>query len=94
VCAHIGWPWTSEAIALAVKHPNVYVGTSAHAPKYWPDELVRFIDSSRGRGKVMWGTDWPLLEHKDSLEQVRALGLKEETMTALLRDNAAQVFGL
>lgn len=94
VCAHIGWPWTSEAIALAAKHPNVYIGTSAHAPKYWPQELVQFLNSSRGRRKVMWGTDWPLIDHKESLDQVRALGLKEETLPALLAGNAHDVFGL
>jgi hypothetical protein len=94
VCAHIGWPWTTEAIALAVKHQNVYIGTSAHAPKYWPEDLIRYLNSSRGRGKVMWGTDWPLLEHKDSLEQIHALQLKKETLQALLRDNARKVFGL
>ena len=50
VCTHTAWPWVEEAIALASKHPNVYMGTSAYAPKYWPPELVRFIDS-RGRDK-------------------------------------------
>jgi len=36
---------TEEAIALAWKHPNVFLGTSAHAPKYWKPELAKFIDS-------------------------------------------------
>ena len=24
VCGHIGYPWTTEMIAVATKHPNVY----------------------------------------------------------------------
>ena len=30
VAGHIGWPWTSEMIALATKYPNVYIDTSAY----------------------------------------------------------------
>jgi predicted TIM-barrel fold metal-dependent hydrolase len=92
VCAHTGWPWVKEAIALAWKHPNVFIGTSAYAPKYWEPELVKFIDS-RGQDKVMWGTDFPLIDHKESLDQIHALGLKPQAEAKLLRDNAARVFG-
>ena len=41
----------------------------------------------------MWGTDFPLIDHKESLDQVRALGLKPQAEQKLLRDNAARVFG-
>lgn len=92
VCAHTGWPWIEEAIALAWKHPNVFIGTSAYAPKYWSPELVKFINS-RGQDKVMWGTDYPLIDHKESLEQIRALGLKPQAEIKLVHDNAARVFG-
>ena len=53
--AHTGWPWCEELIALAWKHSNVYIGTSAHAPRYWDKSLVNFANT-RGKGKVMWGT--------------------------------------
>ena len=52
----VGWPWMSEAIALASKHGNFFIGTSAYAPRYWTPELVKFINA-HGRNKVMWGTD-------------------------------------
>ena len=29
VGGHIGYPWTDEAIAVATKHPNVFIDTSA-----------------------------------------------------------------
>jgi uncharacterized protein len=93
VCAHTGWPWVEEAIALASKHPNVYVGTSAYAPKYWRPELVQFLNSRRGRDKVLWGTDWPLVKHDEALRQIDALGLREESKQRLIRENAARVFG-
>jgi predicted TIM-barrel fold metal-dependent hydrolase len=95
VGAHTGWPWVEELIAMAWKHPNVYIATSGHAPKYWDPKLVRFLDSrNRGIGKVMWGTDYPLILHEESLAQIAGLDLKPEALRALLHDTAAEVFGL
>ena len=91
VLGHTGWPWCEEALAMAWKHPNVYIAMTAHAPRYWDASLVRFLDS-RGRGKVMWGTDFPVVKHGDALEQVRELGLKPASEVALLRDVAQKVF--
>ncbi len=93
VGAQTGWPWVEELIALAAKHPNVYLGASGHAPRYWEPSMVRFINS-RGQDKVMWGTDYPLLGHKEALQQIDALGLKPEAKRKLLRDNAVRVFRL
>jgi uncharacterized protein len=95
VGAHTGWPWTEELIAMAWKHPNVFIATSGHAPKYWDPKLVRFLNArNRGIGKVMWGTDYPLILHAESLAQVADLDLKAEALRALLHDTAAAVFGL
>lgn len=91
VCTHTGWPWVEEAIALASKHPNVYLGTSAYAPKHWKPEMVKFINSW-GQDKVMWGTDFPLLRHPESLAQVDALKLRPEAREKLLWRNAERVF--
>ncbi len=91
VAAHTGWPWVEELIALAWKHPNVYIAVSGHAPKYWDKSLVHFMNS-RGIGKVMWGTDYPLILHEESLTQIEELGLKPEAKRALLRETAVKVF--
>jgi len=93
VASHTGWPWVQELIAMAWKHPNVYIGAGAHAPKYWAPELVQFLNS-RGQGKVLWGTDFPVVTHTDSLEQVRALNLKPFALEKLLRGTAESVFRL
>ncbi len=50
---HTGWPWTEEMIAVAWNHPNVFIGTDAHAPKYWDQRLVQFLNT-RGRDKVIF----------------------------------------
>ncbi len=77
---------------MAWKHPNVYVAMSGHAPKYWDKNLVHFLNS-RGQGKVMWGTDYPLIGHAESLDQIEDLGLKPGAKELLLHGTAKKVFG-
>jgi predicted TIM-barrel fold metal-dependent hydrolase len=91
VCAHTGWPWVEEAIALASKHPNVFLGTTAYAPRYWKPEMVHFINSW-GQDKVVWGTDFPLLSHREVFTQLEALGLRDGPRRKLLWENAERLF--
>ena len=93
VGAHTGWPWVEEMIALAWKHANVYIGTSAHHPRYLDPSLVRFANS-RGLGKVLFGTDFPVLDFADSLDAHRGLDLKEDAYRLLAGDSARQLFRL
>jgi predicted TIM-barrel fold metal-dependent hydrolase len=93
VGAHTGWPWTEELIALAWKHRNVYIGTSAHHPKYWDPSLVSFANS-RGRGKVLFGTDYPVMEYKDALAAIDALPLRDQARELVIGGAAREVFGL
>ena len=90
---HIGIPWADEMIAMAWKHENIHIIADAHAPKYWPESFVRYIDSY-GRHKVMFGTDFPVLTFERYRQEVDALGLRPESYKAFLRDNAIRLFGL
>lgn len=93
VAGHIGWPWTEEMIAIAWKHPNVWIDTSAHLPKHFSAEFVRFL-TSFGQDKVIWATDWPILDFKRCLDQVDELGLTPEVRRKYLHDNAVAAFKL
>lgn len=90
---HIGYPWVEEMIAVAWKHPNVYIGSDAHAPRYWDPSFVRFINS-RGQDKVLFGTDWPVVEFEKAMTEIAALGIRPEALQKLLFDNAVRVYGL
>jgi predicted TIM-barrel fold metal-dependent hydrolase len=90
---HIGIPWTDEMIAMAWKHPNVFIIADAHAPKHWPQQFVRYIDSY-GQDKVMFGTDFPVLSFERMRREVEALGLRPGPKRKFLRDNAMRVFKL
>ena len=93
VAGHTGWPWVEELISLSLVYRNLYIGTTAHAPKYWDPALVQYLNS-RGIGRVMWGTDWPVVDHKTSREQVEALNLKDQAKEQLFREVAVSVFKL
>ncbi|WP_214109375.1 amidohydrolase family protein [Acrocarpospora catenulata] len=93
VGAHTGWPWVEELIALAWKHRNVYIGTSAHHPKYWDPSLVRFANS-RGKGKVLFGTDYPVMDHKGALKAVIELPFKDEARELVVGGAARSIFKL
>ena len=90
---HIGVPWTDEMIAMAWKHENIFIGVDAYAPKHWPPALVRYLDSY-GRSKVLFGTDWPVIDPERAVREIEVLGLRAETRKALMRDNALRVFKL
>jgi len=90
---HIGIPWVDEMIAMAWKHPNVYIGADAYAPKHWPAQFVRYIDTY-GQDKVMFGTDFPVLSFERVRREVDELGLRPEPRRKFLRDNAVRIYGL
>ena len=90
---HVGIPWTEEMIAMSWKHRNVYIGCDAHSPKYWPQSFIHYINSY-GQDKVIFGTDYPVLDFERTRREIEALGLKEGVLQKLLRDNARQLYRL
>ena len=90
---HIGIPWAEEMIAMAWKHKNVFIGTDAYAPKYWPPALVHYLNTY-GREKVMFGTDWPVVDPVRAIREIDELGIRPEAKPFLLRENARRVFKL
>jgi predicted TIM-barrel fold metal-dependent hydrolase len=90
---HIGIPWHDEMIAMAWKHPNVFIGTDAHSPRYWPASFVHYANTY-GRTKVLFGTDFPVLGFARTIAEIDALDLRPEARNLILRDNALRVYGL
>ena len=90
---HVGIPWTDEMIAMAWKHDNVYIGCDAHSPKYWPQSFVQFI-TTIGKDKVIFGTDYPVLDFERTRREIEDLGLREDSKRRLYRDNAIRLYKL
>lgn len=90
---HVGIPWHDEMIAMAWKHENVFIGADAHSPKYWPASFVHYL-RSYGQDKVLFGTDFPVLDFARTMAEIEALDLPEAVLRKFLRGNAERVYGL
>jgi len=91
--SHVGIPWHDEMIAMAWKHENVFIATDAHSPRYWPESVVKYLNSY-GQDKVIFGTDFPVLRFERTVQEIDALGLKPEVRRKFMRDNVIRVYGL
>ena len=90
---HVGIPWADEMIAMAWKHENVYIAADAHSPAYWPESFVKYLNSY-GSSKVLFGTDFPVLEWGRTMKEIDALNLKPAVRRKFLRENTERVFRL
>ena len=90
---HTGWPWVEEMISVAWKHPNVYIGSDAYAPSHWKPEFVQFINTW-GRDKVIFGTDFPVIDQGRAMREIDDLELKPESKRKFLRENLLRVYNL
>lgn len=90
---HVGIPWTDEMIAMAWKHANVYIGCDAHRPTYWPESFIKFMNSY-GQDKVIFGTDFPVLDFERTRADFEAVTLKPEAKRKVLRENALRLYRL
>lgn len=93
VGGHIGYPWTTEMIAVATKYPNVYIDTSAYTVRRYPPELVAYLQK-HGREKVLFGTNFPMITPDRALAGLDDLQLDNEVRELFLSGNARRVFRL
>ncbi|MDX2170247.1 MAG: amidohydrolase family protein [Deltaproteobacteria bacterium] len=93
VAGHIGAPWTQEIMSLATKCTNVYIDTSAYKATRFPADIVEFM-RGRGAGKVLFGSNYPMLTAAACLAGLDGLGLSDATRALYLEGNARRVFRL
>ena len=93
VGGHIGYPGTEEMVSLARKYEHVYIDTSAYTTRRYPPELVRYLRAD-GRAKVLFGSNYPMIQPARALEGLDALSLDDEARARFLHGNASAVFGL
>lgn len=93
VGGHVGFPWMNEVLSLAMKYPNFYIDTSAYKVSRLPAELVEFM-RGRGRKKVLFGTNYPMISPEACLQGLEKLGLDDEAAGLFLHGNAQRVFQL
>jgi len=103
VLCHFGNPWFEDIAELIYKHPNVYTDISglttpgAYAEKYaeWlAKKISEAIYFAAGAEKILFGTDYPVTKHSETLALVSRLDVDEPDKEKILWRNAVRVFHL
>jgi predicted TIM-barrel fold metal-dependent hydrolase len=84
-------PWWDTAIRLMIKYRNLRMMTSAWAPKRLPESLLHYM-STRGKNKIIFASDHPVLSMQRCTGEVAALDLDDEVRQRWLFDNANDFF--
>ncbi|GII90512.1 amidohydrolase family protein [Sinosporangium siamense] len=93
ISAHPGWPFHLDNLAACWHKSNFYIDLSGWAPKYWPPDVVHYANSIITK-RVLFGTDWPVLEVDRWVKEFDDLGFKETSRRRIMLDNAKELFGL
>ncbi|WP_366921561.1 amidohydrolase family protein [Metallumcola ferriviriculae] len=96
IACHTGWPWISDIVAVARKHPKVYMDLGGISPKYiakqgsgW--EVFFHFANSLLQEQVLFATDWPVFPFQRAIEELKGLAFKEEVKEKILFRNAEKL---
>jgi len=101
VLAHLAWPWVTEAVALALKYPNVHLDTSAlyfdNPRDFLRHAMTHVVPPSvfecSLRGQILFGSNYPRVEIKNMAAAVRALGFSTDFQQLIFGGNATRLLG-
>ncbi|MDQ1660118.1 MAG: uncharacterized protein QOJ68_98 [Blastococcus sp.] len=93
IMAHPSVPWQDAAISVATHKANVYIDLSGWSPKYFPPQLVRAANSLL-KHKVLFGSDYPLLQPERWIRDFSALDIKDDVRPLIMKENAVRALGL
>lgn len=93
VCGHGCWPYVNEVIAVAFKHPNVYVSPDVY---HFTPGADAYVEAGNGfmQDQLMFGTAYPVRPLAQTVTDFRKLPWKDSVLEKILYGNAAKVLGL
>ena len=93
ICAHPGWPWEEEVLAIAMHKTNVFMDLSGWTPKAIPKSVIK--QANRGlQDRYMFGTDYPVLRPGYWVEAFEQVDFKDEVRPKILLENAKRILKL
>jgi uncharacterized protein len=100
IVAHLGMPEYAEFVALAERHPRVYLDTTmaftdfSEKMRPWPTALTPRLAGLGDR--ILLGTDFPNIPYAyaEQLAALVRLDLGDDWLRAVCHDNAARLFGV
>ena len=95
VCAHWGGGLPFYALLPEVKRAmsNVFFDTAA-SPFLYSPQVYNQVTQLVGADKILFGSDYPLLEQSRLLKEIRSLDLPEETKDLILSGNARRLLSI
>ncbi len=87
-------PWEDLAVKLMLKWPGLYYCTSAFAPKYYPEAIIKYANT-RGADKILYAGYFPMgLSLERIMTEMRNVPFKDEVWPKFLYRNARKVLKL
>ena len=93
IAAHMGHPWERLLIRLMMKFEHLYLMTSGYLPKYIDPDVIRFMNSTKGCGRVAFASDYPVISIERALKEARLLALHEQAQAAFLGGTLGGLLG-
>jgi len=90
---HMGHPYERLVIRLMMKFQRLFLMTSGYLPKYFHPDLVAYMGSSRGVGRVLFGSDHPGIPLPRALDEARKLPISEAALDQFLGTGLCTVVG-
>ena len=85
IISHGGNGFGPPVLAVAQRHPNVYLEFSALRPKHMAPEFIQAANTYLKK-KCIFGTDYPLIEFKEQIELWK-YALREEVWESFFHQN-------
>lgn len=102
VTCHLGNPWFRDTAEIIYKNPNVWSDISGlvlgdiaeHFEAWLREQVIDIIRFAGDPDKLLYGTDWPIVNMGPYLRLIEALDLEPDAREKILWKNAARVYKL
>jgi uncharacterized protein len=91
ICAHAGWPWHEELLAMSLHKSNVRIDLSGWLAKYLPESVLQMANG-RLSDRFVFGSDYPFLEPARCVASLKERTWREGVLEKILWSNAAALF--
>jgi predicted TIM-barrel fold metal-dependent hydrolase len=95
VLNHGGWPWVHESVAIARKHPQVYIETGGIAPMYlakagsgW--EMLLALGNNLLQDQIIFATD-SMVPFERAVSEAQELPWKDDVKRKFLYENGTRL---
>ncbi len=93
VCGHGCWPYVNEIIAVAFKHPTVYVSPDVY---HFVPGSAAYVEAANGfmADQLLFGTAYPVRALRKTVEDFKRLPLSPDALEKALYKNAKKLLDL